>query len=102
MIAERPERADRPARPDRPPDDRAGAPGGRRRPSVRRTKKPCPYCKEAGPIDYKQSERLKRFLNERGSIQPRRQTGCCARHQRELAVALKRARQMALLPFRAV
>jgi small subunit ribosomal protein S18 len=50
-------------------------------------------------IDYKDVNRLKRYLSERAKIEPRRKTGTCARHQRALSVALKRARQMALLPF---
>jgi small subunit ribosomal protein S18 len=50
-------------------------------------------------IDYKQHEILSRYVNEFGRIRPRRQTGTCARHQRTLAVAIKRARHIALLPF---
>jgi small subunit ribosomal protein S18 len=50
-------------------------------------------------IDYKDVNRLKRYLSERAKIEPRRKTGTCARHQRALSVALKRARHMALLPF---
>lgn len=50
-------------------------------------------------VDYKDALRLRRFLNERGKILPRRVTGTCALHQRRLTVALKRARHMALLPF---
>lgn len=80
--------------------EEASSGGPRRRGEVRRRlRKPCPYCKEEGPIDYKQADRLKKFISERGKIQPRRSTGCCARHQRELTVALNRARMMALLPF---
>jgi small subunit ribosomal protein S18 len=50
-------------------------------------------------IDYKDVNRLKRYLSERAKIEPRRKTGTCARHQRALSVALKRARHMALLPY---
>ena len=50
-------------------------------------------------IDYKEVTRLRRYLSERGKILPRRMTGTCARHQRTLTVALKRARHIALLPF---
>jgi small subunit ribosomal protein S18 len=50
-------------------------------------------------IDYKQAEVLRRFITEDGKIRPRRQTGTCAKHQRELARAIKRARHLALLPF---
>jgi small subunit ribosomal protein S18 len=50
-------------------------------------------------IDYKDVKRLQRYVTERGKITPRRRTGTCAKHQRALAVAIKRARHMALLPF---
>jgi small subunit ribosomal protein S18 len=50
-------------------------------------------------IDYKQADKLRRFITERGKILPRRISGNCARHQRQLTVAIKRARQMALLPY---
>jgi len=50
-------------------------------------------------IDYKDAGMLRRYVTERGRIRPRRQTGCCSRHQRELGVAVKRARHLALLPF---
>jgi small subunit ribosomal protein S18 len=52
-------------------------------------------------IDYKEVSRLRRFVSERGKILPRRVTGTCARHQRRLATALKRARHIALLPYTA-
>ena len=64
----------------------------------RRRKKVCQLC--AGKtVDYKDPESLKKYINERGRIVPRRVTGTCARHQRELTVAIKRARNIALLPF---
>jgi small subunit ribosomal protein S18 len=50
-------------------------------------------------IDYKQVDTLRRYITEDGKIRPRRQTGACARHQREMARAIKRARHLALLPF---
>jgi small subunit ribosomal protein S18 len=50
-------------------------------------------------IDYKHGDMLRRYVTEEGKIRPRRQTGTCAKHQRELAAAIKRARQIALLPF---
>ena len=50
-------------------------------------------------IDYKDTELLKRFISERGKILPRRVTGTCAKYQRQLAIAIKRSRQMALLPY---
>ncbi len=60
----------------------------------------CQFCADKNiSIDYKQTDMLRRFVTEDGKIRPRRQTGTCARHQRALAVAVKRARQVALLPF---
>lgn len=60
----------------------------------------CQFCADKNiAIDYKQSDMLRRFVTEEGKIRPRRQTGTCARHQRALATAVKRARQIALLPF---
>lgn len=65
-------------------------------------KKVCLYCTEkVGHIDYKDVARLKKFVTEKGKIIPRRTSGICAHHQRELAVAIKRARHMALMPFKA-
>lgn len=63
-------------------------------------KKVCKFCLEKiQVIDYKDDKRLRRFMTERGRIVPRRITGTCARHQRQLTVAIKRARHMALLPY---
>ena len=60
----------------------------------------CQFCADKNTvIDYKQSDFLRRFVTEDGKIRPRRQTGTCAKHQRELATAIKRARHLALLPF---
>ena len=71
----------------------------RRRKFVKRRKE-CVFCKEkATYIDYKQANALRRFLTDRGKIRPRRQTGTCAKHQRQLALAIKRACHLALLPF---
>lgn len=68
-----------------------------RRPARRKV---CNFCVEKTEvIDYKDVAKLKKYLTESGKILPRRMTGVCARHQRELAVAIKRARQMALLPY---
>lgn len=62
----------------------------------------CPFCMDKGnSIDYKDSSRLRRFISERGKILPRRATGSCARHQRSLAQAIKRARFIGLLPYTA-
>lgn len=63
-------------------------------------RKVCAFCVDKiETIDYKDVARLKRFITERGKILPRRITGNCARHQRQLTVAIKRARNLALLPF---
>ena len=63
-------------------------------------RKVCNFCVEKSEhIDYKDVAKLRKYLAESGKILPRRMTGVCARHQRELAVAIKRARQMALLPY---
>lgn len=60
----------------------------------------CQFCADKHLIiDYKQVDTLKRFLDEVGKIRPRRQTGTCAKHQRQLANAIKRARHIGLLPF---
>ncbi len=66
--------------------------GGRR--------KVCGFCVDAiDEVDYKDISRLRRYVSERGKIEPRRKLGTCARHQRSLTVAIKRARHVALLPF---
>lgn len=63
-------------------------------------RKVCSFCAERATfIDYKEINRLRRFVTERGKILPRRVSGNCARHQRVLAVAIKRARELALLPY---
>jgi small subunit ribosomal protein S18 len=76
---------------------------GSEQPSYRRyvsRPKICQFCADKNTeIDYKQSDFLRRFVTEDGKIRPRRQTGTCAKHQRELATAIKRARHIALLPF---
>lgn len=65
-------------------------------------KKVCAFCQEkATKIDYKDTGKLRKYIAEGGKILPRRMTGTCAKHQRELAVAIKRARVAALLPFKA-
>ena len=64
-------------------------------------KKVCLFCQEKVKIDYKDTNRLKKFIAEGGKILPRRMTGTCAQHQRSLAKAIKRARVAALLPFKA-
>ncbi|NLM24838.1 MAG: 30S ribosomal protein S18 [Firmicutes bacterium] len=63
-------------------------------------RKVCAFCVEKiAQIDYKEAGRLRRYVTERGKIMPRRITGNCAIHQRQLTVAVKRARQMALMPY---
>jgi len=62
----------------------------------------CSFCVDkVQDIDYKDTARLRRYLNERGKIIPRRISGNCAKHQRQVTLAIKRARQMALLPYTA-
>ncbi|MHB1295826.1 MAG: 30S ribosomal protein S18 [Anaerolineae bacterium] len=82
--------------------DRRG--GGRRpfrgRQGGRRRNKVCQFCVEKfTTIDYKDVSTLRQYVNERGRISARRRTGTCAKHQRMLATAIKRARQIALLPY---
>jgi len=76
------------------------------RPMRRRGRRPmrsprvCQFCADKTvKLDYKNTEQLKRFITENGKIRPRRQTGTCAKHQRAVALAVKRARHIALLPF---
>ena len=70
------------------------------RPVVRRRKKVCIFCADKIEfIDYKDSAKLRKFISERGKILPRRISGTCSKHQRELNTAIKRARQVALLPY---
>jgi small subunit ribosomal protein S18 len=79
-----------------------GGPGGPRRGKRQyfRKKKVCKFCVEKMDfIDYKRADILAQFVQERGKILPRRMTGVCSRHQRWLGVAIKRARNIALLPF---
>ena len=64
-------------------------------------KKVCLFCQEKSSIDYKEVNKLRKFIAEGGKILPRRMTGTCAKHQRLLAVAIKRARVAALIPFKA-
>ena len=69
-------------------------------PKTRRRRKVCQFCADKATfIDYKDTAKLRRFLSERSKILPRRTTGTCAMHQRELTEAIKRARQVALLPY---
>ena len=73
--------------------DKKGGPGSGRR-------KPCPYCKDKiEQVDYKDLSALRRFISERGKIRSRRITGACRRHQNQVSRAIKRARELALLPY---
>ena len=73
--------------------DKKGGPGSGRR-------KPCPYCKDKiDQVDYKDLSALRRFISERGKIRSRRITGACRRHQNQVSKAVKRARELALLPY---
>ncbi|MDE3228832.1 MAG: 30S ribosomal protein S18 [Chloroflexota bacterium] len=82
----------------RPDGDRRG---GRGR-DFRSRRKVCAFCVDhVREIDYKDVSRLRRYLSDRGKIEPRRKTGTCAKHQRRLSVALKNARHMALMPYTA-
>lgn len=83
MAMDRPERSERPGRPNRK---------GR--------KKVCAFCVDKiVEIDYKDINRLRKYITERAKIMPRRMNGTCARHQRQLTTAIKRARHIALLPY---
>ena len=71
----------------------------RKKGGMRRRKKVCVFCGKDNVIDYKDTAKLKKYVSERGKILPRRITGTCARHQRALIVAIKRARRVALMPY---
>ncbi len=87
---EKVERTERTERPERPV-----------RPARKGRKKVCSFCvdKQGSAIDYKDVAKLRKYISERAKILPRRVTGTCTRHQRELTVAIKRARHLALLPY---
>ncbi len=70
-----------------------------RRGGIRRRRKVCVFCGKDNVIDYKDAAKLKKYISERGKILPRRVTGTCAKHQRAITVAVKRARHIALLPY---
>ena len=76
---------------------------GRKRPSMREAqarRRNCYFCKEkVAEVDYKNIHQLRRYISEKGKIRSRRITGACRRHQRQVAAAVKRAREMALLPY---
>src|SRR5437016_13196601 len=100
-MSERPVIGVRPPRREGPPSPGGrsyGGPPGLRRPR----RKVCSFCVDkAQCIDFKDVGRIRRYISERGKIDPRRKSGTCAKHQRMLSTALKRARLMALLPYTA-
>lgn len=71
----------------------------RKKGGMRRRKKVCVFCGKDNVIDYKDTAKLKKYVSERGKILPRRITATCAKHQRALTVAIKRARHVALMPY---
>ena len=71
----------------------------RKKGGMRRRKKVCVFCGKDNVIDYKDTAKLKKYVSERGKILPRRITGTCAKHQRALTVAIKRARHVAAMPY---
>ena len=84
------QRTERPERSERPRNE-----GGNRR-----RRKVCQFCVDkAASIDFKDAAKLRKYVSDRGKILPRRMTGTCAAHQRELTEAIKRSRQIALLPY---
>jgi small subunit ribosomal protein S18 len=93
--AERGERGERGDRAERGPRKSGGGGGG-----MMRRRKTCPFSVDGGPvIDYKDLELLKRYVSDRGKLMPSRITGVSAKYQRQLTSAVKRARQLALLPY---
>lgn len=97
-MNQRDDRGDRGGRGDdqRREGDERGGRGGRK--GFFR-KKVCKFCAQKLKIDYKDPDTIRRFVTERGKILPRRITGSCAKHQRRLAVAIKRARALAYIPY---
>ena len=77
-------------------NDRPRGGGGGPRP---RRRKVCQFCIDRAPINYKDIGRLRKMMTERAKIIPRRVTGTCSKHQRELTTAIKRARHLAMLPY---
>jgi small subunit ribosomal protein S18 len=94
-----------PSRPEGRTEERGGGDrrrGGGGRGRFGRSRKVCAFCVDkVEHIDYKDPLKLRRYISDRGKIEPRRETGTCARHQRRLTVAIKRARHVALLPYTA-
>lgn len=100
VEAAAPTQEQQPAREAREPRETRERPAKRN--FKKQSRKVCIFCQEkAAKIDYKDVAKLRKFIAEGGKILPRRMTGTCAKHQRELAVAIKRARVASLLPFKA-
>jgi small subunit ribosomal protein S18 len=86
----------------RPPYRGSRPQGGRMdRDPRKRRRKPCLFCMQKIPVDYKDNDIMRKFVTERGKIMTQRSSGCCAKHQRALAVQIKRARQIGLLAYTA-
>jgi small subunit ribosomal protein S18 len=101
MVTEQPEERARTSDTPAPGPPGAG-PRQKRKGRFPFRRKACSFCVEGvKTIDYKDVGKLRRFLSDRGRIEPRRKLGTCAKHQRALAIALKRARHLALLPYTA-
>jgi small subunit ribosomal protein S18 len=95
-----------PQAPGAPQEGGGGPPRQQERPRRRGgrfgRRRVCAFCADKNiTIDYKEPARLRRYVSDRGKIEPRKKTGTCAKHQRILTIALKRARHLALLPFTA-
>ena len=77
-----------------------GSDAASKSPARKQKKKVCQFCKDtAAHIDYKDTNLLRKFISDRGKIRARRVTGNCTQHQRDVAVAIKNSREMALLPY---
>src|SRR5262245_27052129 len=88
------------ARSSKPSGGRTGGSSARARPGAPQKRKSCFLCKDKiAEVDYKNVNMLRRYVSDRGKIRNRRMTGACRKHQRQIAVAIKRAREMALLPY---
>ena len=107
MTTEQTSTAPRPSSgPPRPPSGRPGGGGGRpprgggRRPRFYTRRKVCGFCvNKIKHVDYKDISAIRRYLSDESKIESRRKTGVCSKHQRALALAIKRARHLAMLPF---
>lgn len=84
-----------PKAPSGPRKEKRGRPFG-----PRRSRKVCEFCVDKGLTpEYKNVQMMEKYITDRGKIKPRRMTGACAKHQRKITVAVKRAREMALVPY---